>query len=324
MAPLDFDQFRNATENSGTIGDIYHIWTGLRYQAYSSIYGPLDDAADNPLDGFIAPMQGFIVAKAVTPASTTVTFKESWAKVNPGVGLRSSVNTANRLNIVARNPVAGVRTIITKREGGQDEFGNLDSRKLMNEISDVPEIYTLKSDKGILIATLINVINNDELLIPVGLATAYSGNITLSLTGMDSYNATLTFIDAVANKEIDLTGLASFDYTFNYTPKKKANGEPIACDDRFFIRITKTVTGISQTIAEKVNVFVSNGFIQVVSGASNPLKEVSVYHLQGAMIYKANAKSAISHIVERNYPAGVYVVKVTSEKGIDNIKVVVR
>jgi len=272
-------------------------------------------------------LQGFIVEDKnygnTSPSAAEFTFSEAMTSVNKEtVELRSSVSPQNTLDIVARNQTAEVRTFIARRAGGQTAFGNSDARKIIHSINDIPEVYTLKTYKSGMIATAINIINNEELLIPLGLATSFSGNITLSFSGMESYDANLILIDAVANKAIDLTGLASFDYTFNYAPKKKANGEPVTCEDRFFIRISKTVTGIPQTLAGKVNVFESNGLIQVVSSASNPLKELSVYDMQGKLIYKANANNAVSHTIERNWPAGVYVVKVVSEKGVDNVKVV--
>jgi hypothetical protein len=170
---------------------------------------------------------------------------------------------------------------------------------------------------------MINVINTDDLLIPVGLATSFLGNITLSFSGMDNYDANLTLIDVSMDKEINLTGLAFCEYTFDYTPRKKANGEPEVCEDRFFIRISKSVTDIPQTlVAGKVNVYESNGFIRVVSDASNPIKETVVYDLQGVAIYKAASVNAISHTVDKNLPAGAYIVKVVCEKSIENVKVI--
>jgi hypothetical protein len=138
---------------------------------------------------------------------------------------------------------------------------------------------------------------------------------------MDSYNANLTLIDAVENIEINLTGLPSRDYTFNYTPKI-TNGETAFCDNRFFIRISKTVTGIKETIAEKVNVYETNGHIQVIAGASNPIKEVAVYNLQGVLLYKETLVAEISHTVNKIFPDGMYIIRVTSEKGVDTVKVV--
>jgi hypothetical protein len=138
---------------------------------------------------------------------------------------------------------------------------------------------------------------------------------------MDTYDAKLSLIDAETNRTIDLTGLASYDYVFNYTPTT-INGVIAACEDRFFIRISRAATGLTETLAEKVNVFESNGLIKIISGISNPIKEVAVYNLQGTLIYKTGALHTISHTVEHNWPAGVYIVKVISEKNIDNVKIV--
>ena len=322
MATLDFEEFIKSA-NSGKIKDTYYVWTGSGYTTYSTQTGPGGIETAVPLNEFIAPLQGFIVEKkAETGPSASLNFDESsMFSANPGVLLRSSSTASNKLDILARNTVAGVRTTIANREGGQDEFGDLDARKIMGAISDVPEVYTLKPYKNGMIAATVNIINNDDILIPVGLATNYKGNITLTFSGMDSYDANLSLIDAETNRTIDLTGLATCEYVVDYTPKQ-VNGKTAVCEDRLFIRISKTVTGLNETIAEKVNVFESNGFIQIISSAANPIKEVAVYDLQGAMIYKTNNINAVSHTVERNLLSGVYVVRVLAEKSLDNVKVV--
>jgi len=330
MAAFDFDKFYEANES--TIKPHFYVWTDKGYETYSYIVG----GSSGDLNNLIAPLQGFIVEEYIAPVPASPQFRyaslptvefnfsEAMTEVNTSAVLRSSVSAGNKLEIVASNPIAGVRTFIAKREGGQAGFGNLDARKIINGVGDRPEIYTLKPHQGGSIATVVNVINSDEMLIPIGLATSYAGNITLTFTGMDNYDAHLSLIDAGTNRTIDLTGLASYDYVFNYTPKKKANGEPAVCEDRFFIRISKTATGLTETIAEKMSVFESDGMIKIVSGASNPIKEAAVYDLQGVLMYKAASVNAISHTIERNFPAGAYIVKVVSEKNTDNVKVIKR
>jgi len=69
-------------------------------------------------------------------------------------------------------------------------------------------------------------------------------------------------------------------------------------------------------------VFESNGLIQVISGAANPIKEVAVYDLQGALIYGTNNIDAVLHTVERTLFTGVYVVKVVTEKSTEFVKFV--
>ena len=328
MAALDFVAL--AAGNGDVIKPVYHIWTGPDsdqgggYQTFSED-GSAGIEIDNPAVQFIAPLQGFLVEKfeSLTPSNVLEFDEESMTSVNKNAQLRSSVSSENKLDIVARNPVAGVRTFIAKRASGQTEFGNSDARKIINGIGNVPEIYTLKPGKSGSIATAINLINDDDVLIPVGLATAYEGNITLSFSGMDTYNANLSLIDAEANNEIDLTGLAFYDYAINYTPKK-INGAAAVCEDRFFIRISSTFTGLKESVAEKVKVYASNGLIRVVAGASNPIKEVAVYDLQGTLIYKATAVNTVAHTIDLNRPGGVYIVKVISEKNIDIVTLIIK
>jgi len=332
MATLNFDDLYN--ENTGVIAPNCYIWEKNigSYTVYSNIAGeyagiiPANTVSTTA--NLISPLQGFLVevpagASSGANGTASLNFTESMATVNTAVQLRSTQSAGNRVRILAQNPVAGVRTLIAKMEGGQTEFGTLDAHKIMNGISDVPEIYTLKPSKSKSIATAINIVNNDDLLIPVCLATSYTGNITLTFSGMDTYDATLTLIDAVANKEVNLTNLASYDYTFNYTPTM-VNGEPAACENRFFIRISKAPTGISEITADKVNVFESNGLIRIASGDSNLIKEVNVYDLQGALTYKATNVNAISHTLNLKRSTGVYIVKVISEKNTDTVKLMMR
>jgi len=326
MATLDYSMFY--ASNSNLIKPNYYIWTSTGYTIYTpeGNAGPTDYTSSSAAEQLIPPLQGFIVEKQKTAdTSLQLSFSEDMTTVASKIALRSSMGIENKLNIIASTPVAGFNTFIAKRDGGQDEYGDLDACIISNSITGVPEIYTLKSYQGGLIAVGANIINNsDDLLIPVGLATSYAGNITLSFSGMDSYSADMSFIDAEANREIDLTGLASCDYVVNYTPAI-VNGTVAACENRFFIRISKTLNGISEIVTGKVNVFESNDrHIQIVSDASNPIKEVEVYNLQGALVYKNSAIHAISYSVVRNLPVGVYIVKVISEKNTDNVKLIAR
>ena len=324
MATLNFGAFQQ--ENTG-IKTSYYIWTGTGYTIFTpdGNVGPTSATVITSTEQFIPPLQGFIVEKQETEGNNiALSFNEDMTTVAQKVALRYSASVENKLNIIASTPVAGFNAFIAKRDGGQDEYGDLDARNIINSITDVPDIYTLKPYKDGLIAVGANFINSDDLLIPVGLATSYAGNITLSFSGMNNYDANLSFIDTEANKEIDLTGLTSYDYAVNnYTPKQ-VNGAAVPCEDRFFIRISKTITGLNGTEVEKANVFEENGHIQVVSGASNLIKEVEVYNQQGALIYKNSSINAISYSVTRNLPVGAYIVKVISEKNTDNVKVIIK
>jgi hypothetical protein len=74
---------------------------------------------------------------------------------------------------------------------------------------------------------------------------------------------------------------------------------------------------------EKVAVYEANGVVQVSSGTSNLIKEVSMYNLQGTLIYKENAINSVIHTFKPNSAKGIYIVKVVTEKHINNIKLMI-
>jgi hypothetical protein len=320
MASLDFTKLQTAIENTGKIKDNYQIWTGLGYVGYNTTTGTFGIEISNTFNEFIAPMQSFIVEKATDYESGGLVFNIPMTdNITNKATLRSSVGNENKLDIVAGNEVAAVRTVIANREGGQNEFADRDARKLVNGISDVPEIYTLKPNGGNRVAVGANIIHNDNLLIPVGLATIYSGKITLTFTGMDTYQAKISLLDVEAKVEKDLTGLASYEYSFDYA------GQPVPNEDRFFIRFSPTnLTNSSEPAsAPEVAVYDKDRIIHVVSGASNLIRQVSVYNSQGALLQNNTVNSAY-FTTKQELVSGVYIVKVVSEKGIQNVKLVIQ
>ena len=322
MATLDFDALYAANASKNLIKQSYHVWTGSGYETYTS-EGSAGIMGVSP-DKYITPLQGFLVEKAKgVPTATSLMFKETMASVNTGSTLRTSALNLNKLDIIARNPSAAVRTFIAHRKGGEKTFGNSDARKIINEISDIPEVYTLKPHNNSLVAVGANIINTDNALIPIGLQTNYKGVITLSFSGMDAYDAQIYLIDAVANKAIDLTGLAAYDYVIEYTPKK-VNGNTVACEDRFFIRVSALYTDLLEATVGKVFVYESDKHISLIAGTANPIKEVQIYDLQGVLLHKETALNTVLHTIYRSWPAGAYIVRVISEKRVDNIKLILK
>jgi hypothetical protein len=320
MAALDFDQLYAA--NSGSIKNSYQVWTGTGYQGYTED-GSFGVVGNNPLTNQIAPLQSFLVEKPENATSDVLDFNASMTDVNPAE-LRASAVETNKLNITARNATASVLTYIAKREGGRSDYGPMDVRKIINGFGNVPEVYTMKPKGEEFIAVGANIIDSDNLLIPIGLATSYSGEMTLSFTGMDHYDANLHLIDAAENREIELTGLSAREYTFTYTPPKK-NGATAACQNRFFVRISKTPTGLAEVSAtDPVNVYSSEGLIRVVSGPANRIREVLIYDLQGSLQHATGKLDAIACSIEKKLLTGVYLVKVVAEKNIRNVKLVIQ
>jgi hypothetical protein len=116
------------------------------------------------------------------------------------------------------------------------------------------------------------------------------------------------------------SGIDDLAYSLRWTDIPLGSIRTIPAESALILRYD-TDTGMTETIAEKVNVYGTNGFIQITSGASNPIKEVAVYNLQGMLIYRASAINAGSYTANLMQPAGIYIVKVITEKNRDEVKV---
>jgi len=98
---------------------------------------------------------------------------------------------------------------------------------------------------------------------------------------------------------------------------------PVHSNSASYPSLTVKGTGLEEiNPALKVNVYEANGLIQITSGASNQIKGIEIYNLQGLLIYKDASINAISYTVNRKLPTGAYIVKVISEKNTDNVKLI--
>nr|WP_163270981.1 C10 family peptidase [Dysgonomonas sp. 511] len=320
MATIDFTQFYN--ENSELIKNNYQIWTKVGEQEGYAGYGPIGTwglEPTTPLSNKIAPLQGFIVEQN-TGTGTLYFDLPNIAATGQGGGLLYDIKMGDKLDIVAANGTASVRTFIAKREGGSAEFSFYDARKLMNNATATPEIYTIKPSNGELVTVGANVVDNDNFEYPLGLTTSFAGEITLTFSGMDRYNARIFLVDKVADKKIELTDMDIYKYSFNHTPIQK-DGEIIATDNRFVISAVPKGSILAED-ANTVTIYSQYGFIHTTVSEPNLIKTVTIYNMQGQTMYQAKV-NATTHTTTRRFAQGIYIAQVETENGTETKKLII-
>ena len=325
MTTIDFNELQS--ENDALIKKSYHVWTEVSpgvsgYICYSSdgLFGIIN-STDTVLDELIAPLQGFIVEQNTGAGNLNFNL-ETIASGTKGT-LRSAQETNNKLDIIASNDKVSVLTYIAKREDGTEQFGERDSRKLTNGLSEVPEIYTLKPSDNGLIATGANITNSDDIEYPLGFATTFEGEITFKLSGMDSYDAKIFFIDRLSDKTIELTDMSTYEYTFDYTPPQNG-AEIISTNDRFFIKMSSTASDeVSNEITDEqpLYIYANQGIIHAVSNEAT-IREINIYSLQGMALYQSNVNNK-SHATTKRFIPGVYIVNIKIDNNIISKKIII-
>ncbi|MDR0683293.1 MAG: hypothetical protein LBG15_15850, partial [Dysgonamonadaceae bacterium] len=310
MTTIDFDKL---AENNTSIVNSYLIWTeegGFSGYNKSGTFG-----ISGGLTEHIAPLQSFIVEKTSESSPVTLNFDLEKIQATGSGELKADEKTAgNKLDIIASNPAASVLTFIANREDGQS------SRKLFSTMSNLPDIYTLNGTT----ALGANIIHTGDILVPVGLATAYTGNMNLIFKGMDNYDARISFLDVVADREIDITGLSVYEYSFNYTPKKE-NDQVVAEENRFFVRIQPSSTGLTNHLSGEAFVYSKDHVVFAVSGFSDLIQKIRIYNTQGLLIYADDNIKAPSYTVNCsvNIPE-ICIVKLITEQGTKSVKLLVK
>ena len=117
------------------------------------------------------------------------------------------------------------------------------------------------------------------------------------------------------------SGIEGLTYSLSWAGLPSGSVQTLPAVSALIIRSDYIDTGQKEVFYEKTNVYAAGGSIYISCDASNTIKEVSVYNMQGMLLYKTSAIEATSHIVELNQPAGMYIVRVVSAKDTEEVKV---
>jgi uncharacterized protein YjdB len=319
LSTIDFTELQS--KNSSKIKNNYQIWTyntGTGTGGYATWTSSGTTGIVTGFTGKIAPYQGFFVEKADgANESVTLTFTvaDISATGSNEVLRAPAAATDDRLFITATANENSVRTLIARRDCGSQTFSDADASQILDGATSLPVIYTLKPSANDLRAVTANIIDDAETLIPVAVLTNYSGNIKLSFAGMDAFDATITLIDNLTGAQIDLTGLAEYEYSFDYA------GSDEATTDRFAVRISKSATAISTLGDAAISVYSAGK--SIYAAAASTISKIEVYNTVGQLIYSEKPAATYSTIL-LNAPAGIYSVRVATADGLKTAKVIVK
>ncbi|GHV44889.1 hypothetical protein FACS1894180_6790 [Bacteroidia bacterium] len=295
--PISFTSLASA--NSSFKPEGYYEWNGSSFDLKT------DD---------ISVWKGIVVENLETQPSGTISFVKDDLQVS-GSGAPALVgNTNAQITIEAINANGTGTAYIKNNANGSATVGNYDMSFLNMGENEAVQVYTSKTDNsGNARQLALNTVNTDNAQIPVGVFTTYAGAVTLTLTGMNSYDCSVALLDNLTATSTDLTGLSTYSY------ETSING---STDSRFALVFSPRVpTDISANETVNTQAFVSNGKINIVS--TDALQQVRVFSVSGAQIFNS-AVNGTSYTVNSQLPAGAYLVEVSTNKSVTTQKVVLK
>ena len=318
MSALDMVAFLD--DNSATLQQNFKIWDGNSFISHFKVGNSIESPLGTAVSGHLAPLQAFFLttlstyAGAGNVAKFDVTSVSTTRPPTTSSNLRSGEITDNVLRIKAENRSAASYMLIGYKENATDGFReNEDVRKLFSPYGSVPEIYALAGE----IPVDIRFINNKkEIIVPLGIRTTYTGEIKITVAGMDKYNkaARIELIDALENRTVDLTGMTDYTYVFNNTERGIQNG-------RFSLCFDNTITSLQEENGwSDLNIYGDSKGIYIVSSSSDPVQQVIVYDFQGKKVYESTS-DANYHPLQQFLGHSPLIVKVITKNQVKTVKI---
>lgn len=296
--------------NAGTANNSGQ-WSYITFNASSSEAVPLVANA-----GIIAPMQGFWVkAKQAGTLTLDGNLTKSHQTSNPLKAPSFTTSERKKLRLQVTNGVGTDETLIYFDGAATDGYDAYDSPKMSNNNNGIPEIYTIVDGQK----TTMNGMNALPLnaALPLGFATGQAGSFKFKASQLVNFDTDV---------QVWLTDkITGHDQLLEEGAEYSFNSDVVSGSDRFSIvfRSPNASTNITDANAGNTKVY-SNNFRQIiVSTVDSPDCGVEVYNVAGSRVYSQQI-SVQSSTLNRTFDAGVYLVKVGSDKNASVHRVVIK
>ncbi|MDL2223237.1 hypothetical protein LJB98_03965 [Bacteroidales bacterium OttesenSCG-928-M11] len=297
MSHMDFETFYK--ENYGLIEPGYKILQGTvtGEETYLSIMGT-DANSDGVFDELVStndnltlrsipPMQTFLVTlKGGVTRASNITINRCMGVVDEDDSpLQAPARISNMLRLSVRDHNKTMTSAVVKvSEGAFDEYNpSEDSRLvLIEDVTSVSHIFTIV-DRNYLD---INRLGEVPSSIPIGVLYGSKGKSTISISGLDTFAGyVFYFVDTDKKLKIPLEDDA-FEYEFDYDGNESIG--------RFYL-VTEDATQINE-LQSDLSVYSQHGMINVLSLDGSLITEVSIYNVEGHLLYKSvdTGKSRLS------------------------------
>jgi len=269
---------------------------GIKKGGYFSV-DPLGTGQTFPLvenNDVINPYEGIIVESSDGSSQPF-----SIANVRAAAPAPALVAPA-RIKIEASNATGSNYTLVKNNENGSNIVGNYDMSFFNMGENQYVQLYTTKNNiNGATEQLALNTVNTDNTTIPVSVFTTYTGDVSITLTGMDTYDCEVAFVDNSNGTNIVLTDLESYTYETTVTGSEAA---------RFSLVLSpKVIDNVTENLA-KVAVWAANGVINISSDKN--IGNIAVYSVDGRVVYQVNAQNEKTAVIPTaTLSAGVYMVK---------------
>ena len=304
------------------------VSTAYHFPTVNTASGVATDAsgAANPVTRLIPPMQSFWVRTNTDDYDLVFTnairyHANATVGGNPVTTTPMKVKQTSESMLVRINVSNGInqdQMVIYTDDNANNAYDIYDSRKMMNENANIPDLYSVVGSEKLVINGLKTIVPDTE--IELGFVPGKSGSFSINATELKNISSDVyvAIKDKLQNIEFNLTSGQTYEFS----------SDAMNDTNRFSIifRSAGTTTGLTGSkLNTSTSVFVNaNG--ELVVKTSAPLSadaSVAVYNAIGQRISLQPMTTGMS-ISNVSRTAGIYWVKLTSDGESITRKVVIK
>lgn len=307
MSNLDFISLY--THNNTLISDYVQFWNGLSFGSIT-ITGVVSGSTVDGLGLIIPPMKSFVV-NALHDGVLVINLTDFTPTLT--ASLKSTRIIPNTLYIESNNGLARSSSSVIMNPEASNNPDNNDVNKLLSQLEEVPEVYTISGKKSL----DINQFKTFPYVVPIGVKSGGVDSVKLNFKGVESFEGVeVKLINTATNETQDLKENCKYCL--------RTNGQTSEGSLFLEFRSASVVTGISSTNnVGAIQIYGSkDNSVKVLSSQDNKALEIFVYDPLGKLIAHKTALKNTCESLTINHPGKVFVVKVISEKGVESKKVI--
>ncbi len=277
--------------------------TGWSFVTYNPITGEAVPSIAN--GGIIPPMQAFWVLAKETGSIQFTNDMRSHQTGNPLKAPATKSADRKKLRLQVSFGTRADEALIVFDANAADLYDVYDSPKMMNNVTDMADIYTVADAKNLAINSMSTVKYNTE--IPVGFSTRTAGDFSFSLSEFSNFETGTRVIlkdTKYPTTEVELTPETAYNFS---APITAANANRFS----LLFRAPGAATGVNTV--EKLNAQVFVNAANRITIVAPEKANYAVYNAVGMMLEKGQTTAELQ-TVNYKLQTGVYVVRV-SENG---------
>ena len=206
-------------------------------------------------------------------------------------------------------------------DGATTSFDNGYDGTLFNGVSNPLAIYThLVTDSEGKNYQVQSLPNNDfeNIIIPVGINAEAGIPITIDASKNNFPSGINIYLE---DKQDNSFTLLEADSNFSFTPENNLDGI-----GRFYLHTTSGVLSADDFATNNnISIYTSSNDNLRIAGVQNGTATVRLYNILGREVFKTSfAGSGINDIKVNAIPIGIYIVKLTTENGVLNRKIIIQ